>query len=149
MDWRPISADSHITEPPTCYVDHIDPAFRERAPRIVSVDKLGDTFVVEGMKTPVPLGLIAAAGVDPAKCSTKTYHRKRPTWLKKAARGVEDLRIPIHSTGRIVTAITLPLPAMAAGTAARAAPARAPNPWRAAAAKDGARARNGYWSARG
>ena len=33
MDWRPISADSHITEPPNCYVDNIDPAFRERAPR--------------------------------------------------------------------------------------------------------------------
>ena len=35
MDWRPISADSHITEPPNCYVDHIDPAFRERAPHVV------------------------------------------------------------------------------------------------------------------
>jgi len=65
MDWRPISADSHITEPPGCYVENIDPAFRERAPRVVSLDKMGDTYVVEGMKTPVPLGLIAAAGVDP------------------------------------------------------------------------------------
>ena len=65
MDWRPISADSHITEPPNCYVDHIDPAFRERAPRVVSMDRIGDTFVVEGMNTPVPLGLIAAAGVAP------------------------------------------------------------------------------------
>ena len=35
MDWRPISADSHITEPPNCYLDHIDPAFRERAPHVV------------------------------------------------------------------------------------------------------------------
>ena len=61
MDWRPISADSHITEPPNCYVENIDPAFRERAPRVVSLDKMGDTYVVEGMKTPVPLGLIAAA----------------------------------------------------------------------------------------
>ena len=33
MDWRPISADSHITEPPNCYVDNIDPAWREKAPR--------------------------------------------------------------------------------------------------------------------
>ena len=65
MDWRPISADSHITEPPNCYRDHIDPAFRERAPKIVSLDKLGDTFVVDGMRTPVPLGLIAAAGIAP------------------------------------------------------------------------------------
>ena len=36
MDWLPISADSHITEPPNCYRDHIDPAFRERAPHVVS-----------------------------------------------------------------------------------------------------------------
>ena len=35
MDWRPISADSHITEPPGCYRDHIEPAFRERAPHVV------------------------------------------------------------------------------------------------------------------
>ena len=32
---KPISADSHITEPPNCYVDHIDPAWRERAPHVV------------------------------------------------------------------------------------------------------------------
>ena len=31
---KPISADSHITEPPNCYVDYIDPAFRDRAPVI-------------------------------------------------------------------------------------------------------------------
>ena len=65
MDWRPISADSHITEPPNCYRDHIDPAFRERAPKVVSLEKMGDTFIIDGMKTPVPLGLIAAAGIDP------------------------------------------------------------------------------------
>ena len=65
MDWLPISADSHITEPPNCYRDHIDPAYRERAPRIVTLEKMGDTFIVDGMKTPVPLGLIAAAGIAP------------------------------------------------------------------------------------
>jgi len=65
MDWRPISADSHITEPPDCYRDNIDPAYRDRAPKVVTLDKMGDTFVIDGMKTPVPLGLIAAAGIDP------------------------------------------------------------------------------------
>ena len=65
MNWLPISADSHITEPPGCYADNIDPAFRERAPRIVSKDGIGDTYIVEGMKTPVPLGLVAAAGIPP------------------------------------------------------------------------------------
>ena len=65
MDWRPISADSHITEPPDCYRDHIDPAYRERAPHVVRHDAMGDIYVVDGMKTPVPMGLIAAAGVAP------------------------------------------------------------------------------------
>src|SRR2546423_116412 len=50
MDWLPISADSHITEPPGCYVDNIDPAFRERAPHVVSKDGIGDTFIIEGMR---------------------------------------------------------------------------------------------------
>ena len=63
MDWRPISADSHITEPPNCYVDHIDPAWRERAPHVVHKEGMGDIYVVDGMKTPVPMGLVAAAGV--------------------------------------------------------------------------------------
>ena len=56
-----ISADSHITEPPNCYIDHIDPAFRDRAPRMVTHPERGDQFVVEGMR-PISMGLVAAAG---------------------------------------------------------------------------------------
>ena len=56
-----ISADSHITETPTTYTDYIDKAFLERAPRIQSTD-MGDLFWIDGMKTPVPLGIVAAAG---------------------------------------------------------------------------------------
>ena len=59
---RMISADSHITEPPNCYRDHIDPEFRDRAPHIEHIDGGGDIFVIDGMKTPVPLGIVAAAG---------------------------------------------------------------------------------------
>ena len=60
-----ISADSHITEPAGTYLDHIDPAFRDRAPRMVRDDKAGDVFVVDGMDKPIPLGLVAAAGKPP------------------------------------------------------------------------------------
>jgi uncharacterized protein len=67
---KPISADSHITEPPNCYVDYIDPKFRERAPRIKQLEGVGDAFVIEGMPTPVPLGLLAAAGKEPSKITT-------------------------------------------------------------------------------
>lgn len=59
-----ISADSHITEPPNCYTDYIDPAFRDRAPRIVTNAERGDQFEVEGMR-PISMGLVAAAGKLP------------------------------------------------------------------------------------
>jgi len=61
-DYPIISADSHITEAPGTYVDHIDPAFRDRAPRMEDGgDDVGDVFVVDGMR-PINLGLVAAAG---------------------------------------------------------------------------------------
>jgi hypothetical protein len=50
---------------PGCYIDNIDPAWREKAPHVVNKDGMGDIYVVDGMKTPVPMGLIAAAGVAP------------------------------------------------------------------------------------
>lgn len=65
-----ISADSHITEPPDTYLDRIDPKYRDRAPRIIHDDKLGDIFQIPGMKVPVPMGLIAAAGKDPEELRT-------------------------------------------------------------------------------
>jgi len=57
-----ISADSHITEPPNTYIDFIEPQFRDRAPHLVHDEQKGDLFIIEGMKRPIPMGLIAAAG---------------------------------------------------------------------------------------
>ena len=62
MTFPIISADSHITEPPDCYRDNIDPAYRGRAPHIHHIEGQGDIFVIDGMKTPIPLGIVAAAG---------------------------------------------------------------------------------------
>jgi predicted TIM-barrel fold metal-dependent hydrolase len=64
-----ISADSHVTEPPDTYLDRIDPAFRDRAPHIERDERLGDIFVIPGMRVPVPMGLVAAAG-KPAEALT-------------------------------------------------------------------------------
>ena len=64
-----ISADSHITEPPNTYVDHIDPKFRDRAPHLVHKDGMGDLFVIPGMRQPIPMGLVAAAGKRPEDIS--------------------------------------------------------------------------------
>jgi uncharacterized protein len=57
-----ISADSHVTEPPETYVDHIDGAWRDKAPRLGHDDALGDVFLIDGMKRPLALGTVAAAG---------------------------------------------------------------------------------------
>ncbi len=62
MNFPVISADSHITEAPDTYSAHIDAKWRDKAPRIERHDQLGDVYVVEGMGTPIPMGLVAAAG---------------------------------------------------------------------------------------
>jgi predicted TIM-barrel fold metal-dependent hydrolase len=49
LPFKLVSADSHIVEPPTLWVDRIDKQFRDRAPRIINDDK-GDYFVCEGSK---------------------------------------------------------------------------------------------------
>jgi len=57
-----ISADGHVCEPANCYVDHIEPKFRDDAPRIVAQDDGTEAFVVPGMKRPVALGFVDGAG---------------------------------------------------------------------------------------
>jgi uncharacterized protein len=59
---RPISADSHVVEPPHCYEAFIDPAFRNRAPRVVRNDEGAEFFAAEGLKSPLNLAKIASAG---------------------------------------------------------------------------------------
>ena len=62
MSYPIISADSHITEAPGTYRDYIDAKWRDKAPRIEYVDKIGDAFLIDGFNRPVALGLVAAAG---------------------------------------------------------------------------------------
>jgi predicted TIM-barrel fold metal-dependent hydrolase len=57
-----ISADSHITEAPNTYRDYIDAKWRDKAPRIEYLDKIGDAFLIDGFDRPVALGLVAGAG---------------------------------------------------------------------------------------
>ena len=38
-DVQPISVDDHVVEPPNVFVDHVDPKYRDRAPRIVERDR--------------------------------------------------------------------------------------------------------------
>jgi len=59
-----ISADSHVAEPEAAYRE-IDPAFRDRAPRMIFDEKAGAGLVVDGMAAPVPMSFICAAGRKP------------------------------------------------------------------------------------
>lgn len=66
-----ISADSHVCEPPDCYVGYIEPKFRDRAPKMVHDVKRGDVFHVEGSPRKIPLSLISAAGKPPEELSAR------------------------------------------------------------------------------
>lgn len=71
LPFKPISADSHITEPPNVFSDYIDPKFRDRAPYVATNQHGGDIFVIEGIYEDKPFnvtyGGISAAGIDPEK----------------------------------------------------------------------------------
>ena len=57
-----ISADSHITEPGDCYIDRIDPKFRDRAPIAVTDETMGATMLIDNGRSRLPYGMVAAAG---------------------------------------------------------------------------------------
>ncbi|HEV2309076.1 MAG TPA: amidohydrolase family protein, partial [Acidimicrobiia bacterium] len=57
-----ISADSHVTELGECYLDNIDPRFRDRAPRSATDDQMGAVILVDEGRARIPYGMIAAAG---------------------------------------------------------------------------------------
>jgi predicted TIM-barrel fold metal-dependent hydrolase len=59
-EYRVISADSHVVEPPHTWVENIDPAYRERAPRLVRQGE-DDVFWCEEV-TLIGVGSSSAAG---------------------------------------------------------------------------------------
>jgi uncharacterized protein len=87
-----ISADGHVCEPADCYVDYIDPKYRDNAPRIVEQDDGTDAFIVPGMRRPVPLGFIDGAGFGPTERLQRAKTMKFSDVRLGAYRG--DARIP-------------------------------------------------------
>jgi predicted TIM-barrel fold metal-dependent hydrolase len=61
-DYRLISADSHINEPPDLWTTRLPEKFRDRAPRIESFPQ-GDAYVMEGALDPMNFGGNCAAGI--------------------------------------------------------------------------------------
>jgi predicted TIM-barrel fold metal-dependent hydrolase len=64
VEYGVVSADSHVVEPPDLWGQYIDPAFRDRAPK---VDHVGgrEAFVIDGLPPEFvgALGLFGSAGV--------------------------------------------------------------------------------------
>jgi uncharacterized protein len=87
-----ISADGHVCEPANCYVDYIDPKYRDQAPYIVTQDDGTDAFIVPGMKRPVPLGFIDGAGFGPRERLERAKTMKFSDVREAAYRGAE--RVP-------------------------------------------------------
>ena len=82
-DYKLISADSHVSEPPGLWVEGVDRRYRDRAPRLVvnPPGLEGAYFLYEGY-APHPIGIGLAAGKSPeelAEFLTKgTYADARP-----------------------------------------------------------------------
>lgn len=96
---RPVSADSHVTEPPDCYIDRIEPKYRDTAPHLVDDPVKGASFQIEGVGL-IGMALAAAAGIAPQdlkKGETRTFDKMyRGGWDPKAR--IEDMdRDGIHA----------------------------------------------------
>jgi predicted TIM-barrel fold metal-dependent hydrolase len=64
-DYRLISADTHVNEPPDLWTSRVSSALVDRVPRIQRFDE-GDAWIIEGVADPINFGMNACAGLDPA-----------------------------------------------------------------------------------
>src|SRR5579875_2039376 len=61
MDYKVISGDSHVNEPPNCFRDRLPAHLRDAAPKIVDSGDGGDGWTVAG-RPPMNFGLSSLAG---------------------------------------------------------------------------------------
>jgi hypothetical protein len=59
---KAISADSHTIEPPEAYARHIDPAFRDRAPKLVRDAVKGDAYLIDGLPARIAIATVSSCG---------------------------------------------------------------------------------------
>jgi hypothetical protein len=57
VEYRAISADGHVNEPPTLWQDRLPAKFKDRGPRIIETPNTkGHAWIMEGQKRPSPMG---------------------------------------------------------------------------------------------
>jgi uncharacterized protein len=71
-DYRLISGDSHVNEPPDLWTSRVATRFRDRAPRMESFER-GDAWVVDGALDPINFGRNCNVGLPP---------EQRPSWIR-------------------------------------------------------------------
>ena len=59
---KPISADSHVVEPPDLFIDRIEAKYKDTCPRGIDHETRGYLYMVEGL-SPVAVGGAASAGI--------------------------------------------------------------------------------------
>ena len=62
MEYRVISADNHIIEPPHTFTEYLPPQYKDRAPRILRGEDGGDGWSFDGKPPRLTFGLNAVAG---------------------------------------------------------------------------------------
>ena len=91
-----ISADSHVSEPPHCYVDFIDPKYRDDAPHIEALPDGSEHYVIKGLKRNVPLALLDGAGYSipdrKARVGKIKFADTRPAGWNAKAREADQIR---------------------------------------------------------
>ena len=92
--YKIIDADGHILEPPDMWDTYMDPAYRERAPRMILDDNGKERLLVEGKVLGNPKGLGRLGGVGARDGSvavdTMMYKDRRPGGFDPHAR-IKDL----------------------------------------------------------
>lgn len=61
-EYRLISADGHVVEPPDMWTKYLPARFHDRAPRLVKDPKGGDAWELAPGAPPMPIGLVTNAG---------------------------------------------------------------------------------------
>ena len=81
FEYRVISSDDHVFEPPDLWTSRVEPKFRERAPKIIRMGEDGDWWWCDGLKVS-HMGAGAQVGVrfeNPEKLSrTDVFEHVRP-----------------------------------------------------------------------
>ncbi len=108
-DYRLISADSHINEPPNLYREGVPAKYRDRAPRMEHFPE-GDAWIMEGAAAPINFGMNAVAGLPPEQASSWVHWENiRPGGWDPAARLLEQ------DQDRVDAEIMYPTPRISGG----------------------------------